>query len=342
MLARQGYNVFQGGKPMKTSLTIARRGLVLAVAGAVLSLGGLAVAQADEFPNKPIEVVIHSKYGGGTDVTARMMMIRTRRGLDVDMSVVSKRGGSGAKAHQYAMTKPKDGYTVMALTQSHLYTIARGKSPLTIDDVVGIARAMDDPTFVTVAANSPHKSLADLVAASKDKPLNWGVAQIGGTEHIGLAQLAKAAGMQFKVVPFGSGAQMIQALMSGAIDATLPNVSEGGSQVKDGTFRALAVMAAKRLKDYPDVPTTHENGYEVSTSTTRGYWVLKGTPQDRIDILSKAMVKAMNHEVFVNYLKSAGLTPEDSVAGHEVWDKHIKEEYAKAYEALKELDLLDK
>jgi hypothetical protein len=54
------------------------------------------------------------------------------------------------------------------------------------------------------------------------------------------------------------------------------------------------------------------------------------------------MVKAMNHEVFANYLKSAGLTPEDSVAGHEVWDKHIKAEYAKAYEALKELDLLDK
>ena len=100
-------------------------------------------------------------------------------------------------------------------------------------------------------------------------------------------------------------------------------------------------MSGKRLADYPSVPTTYENGYEVSTSTTRGYWVLKGTPQDRIDILSKAMVKAMNHEVFVNYLKSAGLTPEDSVAGHAVWNQHIKTEYAKAYDALKELDLLD-
>jgi putative tricarboxylic transport membrane protein len=327
---------------MKSGLKIARRSLMVAVAGTIASLTALTGALGDEFPSKPIEVVIHSKYGGGTDVTARMMMIRTRRGLDVDMAVVSKRGGSGAKAHQYAMSKPRDGYTVLALTQSHLYTIARGKSPLTIDDIVGIARAMDDPTFVTVAASSPYKTLGDLVSASKEKPLNWGVAQIGGTEHIGLAQLAKAAGMQFKVVPFGSGAQMIQALMSGAIDATLPNVSEGGSQVKDGTFRALAVMAEKRLGDYPDVPSTYESGYEVKTSTTRGYWVLKGTPPDRIETLSKAMVKAMNHEVFVNYLKSAGLTPEDSIAGHEVWDKHIKEEYAKAYQALKDLDLLDK
>jgi putative tricarboxylic transport membrane protein len=308
-------------------------------AAAALSLG---IAQAqDKFPSKPIEVVIHAKYGGGTDTTARMMMIRTRRVLDVDMTVVSKRGGSGAAAHDYASGKPKDGYTVLALTHSHLYTIARGKSVLSIDDVVGVARAMDDPTFIAVASSGPYKTLADLVAASKDKALNWGVAQIGGTEHIGLAQFAKAAGIQFKVVPFGSGAQMVQALMSGAIDATLPNVSEARSQVEDGTFRALAVMAENRLADFPDVPTTFENGYEVKTSTTRGYWVLKGTPADRIKVLSDAMVKAMKHETFANYLKSAGLSPETSVAGYEVWDKQIKEEYAKAVEALRELDLLN-
>ncbi|NQV99312.1 MAG: tripartite tricarboxylate transporter substrate binding protein [Rhodospirillales bacterium] len=302
--------------------------------------GGMALAQ-EKFPSKPIEIVIHSSYGGGTDVTARMMMIRSRRNLDVDMSVVAKRGGSGAGAHQYAMSKPRDGYTVLALTQSHLYTIARGKSPLTIDDVVGVARAMDDPTFITVSAKSNYKTLADIITASKEKALNWGVAQIGGTEHIGLAQFAKEAGIPFKAVAFGSGAQMVQALMSGAIDATLPNVSEAGTQVQDGTFRALAVMAEKRLGEYKDVPTTYELGYKVKTSTTRGYWVLKGTPQDRIDILSEALVKAMKHKVFANYLKSSGLNVDDSVAGHEVWDKHIKEEYAKAASALKDLGLLN-
>jgi tripartite-type tricarboxylate transporter receptor subunit TctC len=184
--------------------------------------------------------------------------------------------------------------------------------------------------------------LADVVEASKKKPLNWGVAQIGGTEHIGLAQFAKAAGIKFKVVPFGSGAQMVQALMSGAIDATLPNVSEAGQQVEDGTFLAVAVMAEKRLGDFADVPSTYELGYKVKTSTTRGYWVLKGTPQDRIEILSKAMVKAMKHSTFANYLKSAGLSPDESVAGHEVWTKQIKEEYAKAEEALRDLGLLKK
>jgi len=324
---------------MKPTLTSRRRLLVQgAVAAVALSMGH--TVSADEFPSKNIEIVIHSKYGGGTDTTARMMMIRSRRVLGVDMVVTAQRGGSGAKAHQYALGKPRDGYTVLALTQSHLYTIARGKSPLTIDDVVGVARAMDDPTLITVATSSKYKTLDDLIAASKGKALNWGVAQIGGTEHIGLATFAKEAGIKFKAVPFGSGAQMVQALMSGAIDATLPNVSEGGSQVKDGTFRALAVMSAERLADFPDVPTTVEKGYNVKTSTTRGYWVLKGTPEDRIETLSKGMVKAMKHEVFANYLKSAGLTVDDSVAGHEVWNAQIKAEYKIAVDALKELGLI--
>ncbi|MEE8333544.1 MAG: tripartite tricarboxylate transporter substrate binding protein [Alphaproteobacteria bacterium] len=317
------------------------RGALLAGAtAAAVGLAGLAAQAAEEFPSKPIEIVIHSSYGGGTDTTARMMMIRSRRTLGVDMSVVAKRGGSGASAHQYALGKERDGYTVLALTQSHLYTIARGKSPLTIDDVVGVARAMDDPTFITVNSDSAYKTLDDVVQASTDKPLNWGVAQIGGTEHIGLAAFAKEAGIKFKVVPFGSGAQMVQALMSGAIVATLPNVSEAGAQIADGAIRPLAVMAEDRLADYPDVPTTYELGYKAKTSTTRGYWVLKGTPQDRIDVLSKGMVKAMKHKVFANYLKTSGLDPETSVAGHEVWDKQIKEEYAKAVQALKDLDLL--
>ncbi len=111
---------------MNVRSSLGRRGMLLAVAFGVLLTSDLTWAQDEKFPSKPIEVVIHSKYGGGTDTTARMMMIRTRRILDTDMSVVAKRGGSGAAAHQYAASRDRDGYTVLALTQSHLYTIARG------------------------------------------------------------------------------------------------------------------------------------------------------------------------------------------------------------------------
>ncbi len=322
---------------MKTFSKFFNPALTAAAVALILAVSGMTALAADKFPSKTIDVIIHSKYGGGTDTTARMMMIRTRRILGVDMRVIAKRGGSGAKAHAFAAKRPRDGYTLMALTQSHLYTIARGKSVLTIDDMVGVARAMNDATFITVHAKSKLKTFEDIIAASKKKPLNWGVAQIGGTEHIGLAQFCKVAGIKFKAIAFGSGAQMIQAMMSRAIDATLPNVSEAQSQIADGILTPVVVMSENRLGGYPDVPTTYEKGYKVECSTTRGYWVLKGTPQDRIDILSKALVKAMSHEVFANYLKTAGLTVAASVAGHKVWDAHIKREYAKAEEAVEKL-----
>jgi len=307
----------------------------LLISAAIMSASTAVIA--DDFPSKPIEVVIHSSYGGGTDTTARMMMIRSRRNLETDMFVVSKRGGSGATAQSYLLSKPADGYTVMALTQTHLYTIAQGKSEMKIDDIVGVARAMDDPTFITVGADSPYQTLDDLVAAGKEGALNWGVANIGGTEHIGLAQLAKASEMNYKPVAMGSGLQMVQGLVSGELDATLPNVSEGGAMIADGSIRPLAVMAEERLAGYPDVPTTWELGYEVSTSTTRGYAVRAGTPQEIIDKLSEALVDAMNHETFANYLESAGLEAATSVAAAEAWDVQLKDEYVKATEALEVL-----
>lgn len=309
-----------------------------AVAASLLMFSTAVFAEDEKYPCD-IEVVIHSKYGGGTDTTARLMMIRSRRNLGVEMNVVSKRGGSGASAQDYVMSKPADGCTLMALTQTHLYTLVRGKSDMKIDDLVGIARAMDDPTFIAVNKDSKHQSLGDLVTASKEKPLNWGVAQIGGTEHIGLALFSKAAGIQYKPVAMGSGMQMVQGLMSGAIEATLPNVSEAKEQVADGELRPLAVMAKERLADYPDVPTTFELGFEVATSTTRGYAVRAGTPPERVEALSTALTKAMKHDTFASYLEGAGLNPDASVAGSEIWTAQLREEYAKAASALNELGI---
>ena len=93
-------------------------------------------------------------------------------------------------------------------------------------------------------------------------------------------------------------------------------------------------------KDYPNVPSTFEKGIKAKCSTTRGYAVLASTPQPIIDQISKAMVKAMKHDVFASYLAGAGLTVESSVAGTKIWDKHLKAEYKVAASALKELGLV--
>jgi len=285
--------------------------------------------------------VIHASYGGGTDTTARMMSVRTRRNLKADIQVVGKRGGSGAKAQNYTLTRPKDGCTIMALTESHLYTMARGKSNMKIDDLVGVARAMEEPTFIVVnAKNKKLSTIKKLVKEANKKPITAGIASIGGTEHIGMYQFSKAAGVPFKAVSFGSGAQSLAALASGKIDVALLNPSEAAGLIQDKKVKAVLLLAEKRMPDYKKVPSSYELGWKVKVSTTRGYAVLKGTPQPIINEISKAMVKAMKHEVFANYLKGASLDPATSPAGTEVWDKQLKENFVNAQDALKGLGLI--
>ena len=92
-----------------------------------------------------------------------MALLRTRRVLKTDMVVVSKRGGGGAKAMNYINSRPRDGYTIMTITPTHLLTIARGKSPLKLDDLVGLARATDDPQLLMVRGDSKFKTIQELL-----------------------------------------------------------------------------------------------------------------------------------------------------------------------------------
>lgn len=320
-------------------------GVVRAAFGGLVTVAAFGLATSDAAAqmkfNRTIEMISHAAPGGGTDITARLVMQEARKAnlINQDFIMVYKRAGSGAEAHGYLKAQPADGHTLLALTQTHLYTIAQGKSPLKIDDLVGVARAMDDPTYMVVSNNSPYKTIEDLIAASKGKQLNFAVAQVGGTEHIGVAQFAKTTGLNYKVTPFGSGGQMVNALLSGATDASPLNASEALGQIQEGKFRPLLVVYKKRLSDTPNVPTSFEKGWNVSTTTTRGYAVIKGTPPEIVKGWSDVMVKAMQSPEFTKYLKSAGLDPADNIADAPTWDKALKEEYTASAATLKELGI---
>lgn len=318
---------------------LARRSLLLGASALAIGLGAASVV-AQEFPSETIEVVSHASAGGGTDTTARMMMEGTSDVLGVDMVVVYKQGGGARAAHEYFARRPADGYTIMALTQTHLYTIAGGQSPITIDDIQGIARAMDDPSVIVVGADSDIQDYDGLIAASKEQPLTWGVSVIGSTEHIGLARWAEAAGIEYRAVPFGGGGDMMTALRSGATEASLANVSEALNLIQEGEVRPIAVLDEERLDQLPDVPTSFEKGHEVKVTTTRGYGVRADTPPERVAILEQAMLEGMQTPQFQEYLKNSGLDPERSIAGAEEWDAQLKEEYATSTEVMERLGLV--
>jgi len=324
-----------------------RAALGAVAAAAMLAAPFSASAQGDcsaeEWPCETIQVVSHASPGGGTDTTIRMWLDAAREQVDEDMRVVYKQGGGARAAHEYMMNRGPDGHTIMALTQTHLYTIARGNSPIKeMDQIQGVARAMDDPSVIVVRPGSPFDTYEELLEVSQHRPLTWGVAQVGGTEHIGISRWAEASGAQTRVVPFGSGGEMITSLRSGAVEATLANISEALAQIQEGERGPVAVLYPNRVEDLPDVPSSYEHGHEVSVTTTRGYYVHGDTDPEIAAETEELLLEAMESKRFKDYLRNAGLNPETNTAGAEVWDKQIKEEYRVSLEALRKLDMTDR
>lgn len=311
--------------------------LIAAGAVALATVSGSAVAE--DFPSQPIEVVTHASAGGGTDTTARTMLIRARKEFGVDAFVQIKKGGGGAVAMSYASGKAADGHTLMAITPTHLITMARGRSPIEIDQIKGIARSTDDPIIVVVNKKSGIESLEALLEASKNSPIKWGGTQAGGIDHIAAMTFANKSGAKVAYVPFDGGGAIITNLMGGNIQAAGLNYGEAVDGIESGDFVPLAIMAQNRLGVLPDTPTLGELGIDgVNFSTVRGVIVMSDTPAERQAMLEEKLIKSMQHGTFQAYLSGIGLDP-SSVAGAEVWDAQIREMYANIYDTLEELGL---
>lgn len=294
-----------------------------------------AVTAQEKFPSKPIEVVTHAGVGGGTDITARMMMVQAPATCGQELVVVNKTGGSGAAALGYTASRAKDGHTIMLITQTHLLTALQGRGAgIKVDDIVGVARATDDPQVLMVGKNSPYKTAKEFIDASKSKPMKYGTTQIASVDHIAVLGFSKAAGLQTPVVvPFRGGGDIVVNLVGGNIDAALLNYAEAESQIKSGEVRVLATLSEERNPSLPNVPTGKEIGVPAEHSTVRGFAVLKGTPEDRIKILEECLTKAMNGKFFQDYLASSGQATK-SVVGRQEWQKQIDDFARTGQEAL--------
>lgn len=303
---------------------------------ATLLLLQTAPLSAQEFPSKTIEVITHAGPGGGTDITTRVMMIGGRKELGVDMLLVNKRGGAGAVSLNYLKSRPRDGHTLMTITPTHLFTIARGRSPIGIDDLVGIARAADDPQIIMVRSDSPYSTIEDLIGASKIKSLKWGITQIGSIDHVTAYSFSKKTGIKLDVVPFRGGGDVLTNLLGRNVQVVLLNLAEAETQIQSGEVRPLLVLTKERMKRLPDVPTSIEKGINAVFSVVRGFVVLKGVPESRIAKLEQKILAAMGHEDFQKHLQASGLDSE-SVIDRREWEAQFRQLYQDGLQSLREL-----
>lgn len=271
----------------------------------VTSLTTLAAAIAfaapalAEYPERPINMIVAAAPGGGTDIGARTMVpfLEKYLGGDATITVINKPGaGTEIGATALAQAKP-DGYTIGMTNLPHMIAIPieRKTAFNMLEDFEPLANLVTDAAAFNVRADSPFKTLDDLVAYAKENPgvITVGSSGIGGDDHLAMLMFEKVAGIKMTHVPFPSGAPNRAAMLGGHITVGAFNVSEAVEFVKEGKIRTLGVMADQPWEMAPDIPTFKSQGYDVEMAANRGMAAPKGIPADRLAKLLDAISKTM-------------------------------------------------
>jgi tripartite-type tricarboxylate transporter receptor subunit TctC len=237
-----------------------RRSLLLAPFAAA----ALPAAAQENFPTRPVRIIVPFAPGGQTDTIARLVAARLQVAWRQPVSVDNRAGANGLLGIEAMVRAVPDGYTLSAITLTHAinatlvqnppYDFAREVAPLTLLGSL--------PLVAVVPSASPIRSFAELVAAARTRTLNGGSSGTGTPPHLGLELFRREAGAGDRVthVPYRGGAPSITDLVAGTLDVIMANLPEAIGQIQGGRLRALAVAARERHRLLPDVPTTQEVG----------------------------------------------------------------------------------
>jgi tripartite-type tricarboxylate transporter receptor subunit TctC len=265
---------------------------------AALLATGHALAQ--DFPNRPIELVVPFAPGGGTDALARGLAELVEKNVGQSVVVVNKPGASGSVGWQYLINSKPDGYH-LAIATVELTTIPNlGLAKYTYDDMTAIARLNADPAAITVRADSPWNTIEDFLAAAKKNggKVSVGNAGVGSIWHLAAAALEDKTGVTFNHVPFQGAGPAVLSLMGGYVDAVAVSPAEVTTYVQSGKLKMLAVMADQRVPGFEKVPTLKERHIDLSIGTWRGIVAPKGTPPEVVAALKRITQQAANEPAF--------------------------------------------
>lgn len=285
-----------------------RLACMLLAAVMVFSLAGKTALAAD-YPTRPITFICPWGAGGGSDAVARIISTLLQKDLGVPVNVVNRTGGSGVIGHTaIAMSKP-DGYTIGLPTVEITMMHWLGLTKLTYESMEPIAIMNFDPAGITVREDAAWKQYPDLrkdlLGGAKLSTSGSGQGSIWHLAMAGLMQTLKAPEPS-KWIPSTGGARALQDLMAGGVDYVTCSLPEASTLIDAGRVKPLAIMAAERDPQFPDVPTLKEMGTDWVCGAWRGVAAPKGTPTEILDILGKAMAKIVKSDEYVKFMKNRG------------------------------------
>ena len=286
---------------------------ILGIAGSIVTP---AWSQSDEYPSRPITLIVNSEPGGATDVVARILQERLRVELKTSHPIViqnSYAAGGVAGASLVAKAKP-DGYTLLVTGAGPIIFSPLLSSAVTYDpqkDFQYVALLSTLPSLAAVKKQLAASSLEDLVALARAKPgrLTYGSSGMGTPSNLAGELFKQIAGVEILHVPYRGSRQVATAMLSGEVDLSFSPPSATLPLVRDGKLRALAVTSNQRLRDAPEVPTSSEAGMpRLRILGWFGLMAPAGTPNDFVTKLHAAVARALSDRTVVEALRRSGNT----------------------------------
>ena len=284
------------------------------IAALVLVMGASAFAQSTDYPARPITLQVPWVAGGGTDVGARILASIAEKRIGQNIVVINK-PGAGSQIGLTELSRQKaDGYYLGFISTPHICTISLDpdrKAAFSLDSFVPVISQVTDPGLIWVKADSPYKSLKDLIEDGKKRPgaVRASTTGIMSDDHLAILMVKNATGARMRIVHFEGGAQQLAATLGGQVDVSFDNVGSVVQRIKGGQVRGLAVMDKERSKFLPDVPTIGELGFpSVISSSTRGVMGPKGIPKPILKKIETAFTEAMKDPDHIQKMETAGLS----------------------------------
>jgi tripartite-type tricarboxylate transporter receptor subunit TctC len=303
----------------------------------------MSAARAQDYPSRPVRVVVPFSAGGAVDGPMRVIAQELSKRLGAQV-IVDNRPGAGATIGTEVVAKAApDGYTLLLASQTNAIsaTLYPKLSYDPIEDFVPISLIGREPGVLVVHPSLPVKTFQEFVAYVKDRPgqVDYASSGNGSGQHLFVALLASMTGMKMNHVPYRGSAQATADVLGGQVQVSIPGTAGMVGHIKAGKLRALAVTGAKRSPQLPDVPTVMESGvagYEAYV--WMGLLAPKGTPAPIIDKVLRELKQALATDEVKAYMASAsieivGSTPAEFGAffrsEKELWAKVIRETGAK-------------
>lgn len=301
-----------------------------ATTAALAQATSTAAAQASrlDFPasGKSITMIVPFGAGGGNDLTARLVADALQRELKVPVSVVNKPGANTVIGMTELVQAKPDGYTLASTAIPSAITPYLDPTAKTIygrKDLQLVGGISVDPVIIVVKADSPYKTIADLVAAAKANPDKVTVAAGGilNVTHVATLRIAQLTGVKFASVMFNSGAEQGAALLGGHVNANSTLIPDALSAIKSGQVRVLGILDKQESKFIPGVKTLEAQGISAFVATSRFVVAPGGTPKEVVELLSNAMKKVLqSSDVIAKMEQLAGnVTYMDTAQAEKYW-----------------------